>query len=110
MKAALDHALVMTEALDLAQRPLYQLSGGELQRLFLAQALLASPPLLLLDEPLSGLDAQGRASIGAMLRALCRTQGVTLMMSCHHPCEMHAFADDVVQIVDGRLEARHVAV
>lgn len=83
IRQRVDGALSRAGALHLADRPLGQLSGGERQRVFLAGALLQSPRLLVLDEPLSGVDVQGQAEIVALLHDLCRRSGVTILLSCH---------------------------
>jgi nitrous oxidase accessory protein len=72
-----------------------ELSGGLKQRLALALALLADPPVLLLDEPTSNLDRRGRAEFLALLSTL-KSSGKTLLFSAHHLDEIRPLADRVV--------------
>lgn len=81
-----------------------QISGGQQQRVALARALALSPGLLLLDEPLSALDANVRASLRDELRALQRRVGVTSIMVTHDQQEALSIADRVVVMNAGRIE------
>ncbi|MDM0012138.1 ATP-binding cassette domain-containing protein [Variovorax sp. J22P168] len=81
-----------------------QLSGGQQQRVALARALAANPRLLLLDEPLSALDAQVRASLRSEIRALQKRLGVVTIMVTHDQEEALSMADRVVLMHDGRIE------
>jgi len=76
-------ALERVQALDLAHRPLMETSGGERQRLLLAQALLGRPRLLLLDEPLISLDPHHQRSVVELTRALQRDLGIAVLFSAH---------------------------
>lgn len=78
------------------------LSGGMKQRLALAVALLADPPLLLLDEPTSNLDAAARRSFLELLREL-KQAGKTIVFTTHRPEEVTALADQVVLLEHGRM-------
>ncbi len=78
------------------------LSGGMKQRLALAVALLSNPPLIILDEPTSNLDAGGRGEVVATLRRL-RADGKTLLFASHRPDEVIALADRVLVMEQGRL-------
>ncbi|WP_025886088.1 metal ABC transporter ATP-binding protein [Asaia prunellae] len=109
-KTALKAALTLTGAEALAAQPLNQLSGGERQRLFLAEALLDNPALLILDEPLSGMDMDWQRRILAMLRARCRETGMAVLMSCHGLEEVSRFADHLLQISQRKLELSDVAL
>jgi zinc/manganese transport system ATP-binding protein len=73
----------LVEAEALADRRLAQLSGGELQRLLLAQALLGEPRLLLLDEPLISLDPHFQVSVIALVRRIQQSTGVTVLFTAH---------------------------
>ncbi len=66
-----------------AQRPIGLLSGGEQQRLLIAQALVRRPGLLLLDEPLDSLDLPNQRSVAALLSEICRSQRVAVMLVAH---------------------------
>lgn len=81
---------------------LRDLSGGMKQRLALAIALLSDPPIVVLDEPTSNLDAAGRRSVFDMLRALRETKK-TLVFASHRPEEIAALADRLLVLEDGRL-------
>src|SRR5262249_46884864 len=81
-----------------------QLSGGEQQRVALARALACAPSLLLLDEPLSALDARVRARLGEEIRALQRRLRITTVMVTHDQEEALAMADRIVVMNRGRVE------
>jgi iron(III) transport system ATP-binding protein len=81
-----------------------QLSGGQQQRVALARALAPNPRLLLLDEPLSALDAQVRTSLRSEIRALQKRLGVVTIMVTHDQEEALSMADRVVLMHDGRIE------
>jgi ABC-type sugar transport system ATPase subunit len=82
--------------------PLY-LSGGERQRVSLARALLLSPPLLLLDEPLSALDTQRRLGLRDMLKDIHRRDGVAVLHVTHDLSEAESLATKLVVLRDGRI-------
>ncbi|HZQ38523.1 MAG TPA: metal ABC transporter ATP-binding protein [Dehalococcoidia bacterium] len=86
-----------------ADRPIGQLSGGEQQRLLIAQALARRPELLLLDEPLESLDITNQAAIAALIQRICRDQGVTVLMVAHDVNPIVGYLDQVVYIARGRL-------
>ena len=81
-----------------------QLSGGQQQRIALARALATSPGLLLLDEPLSALDALERVRLRQEIRALQRTLGVTTIMVTHDQEEALSVADRIVVMNQGVIE------
>ena len=81
-----------------------QLSGGQQQRVALARALALQPGLLLLDEPLSALDANVRAHLRDELRALQRRLGVTTLMVTHDQSEALSVADRIIVMNAGRIE------
>ena len=81
-----------------------QLSGGQQQRIALARALATAPGLLLLDEPLSALDAQERVRLRAEIRALQQRLSVTTIMVTHDQEEALSMADQVVVMNGGRIE------
>jgi iron(III) transport system ATP-binding protein len=81
-----------------------QLSGGQQQRIALARALATSPGLLLLDEPLSALDALERVRLRGEVRGLQKTVGVTTIMVTHDQEEALSMADRVVVMNHGALE------
>ncbi len=81
-----------------------QLSGGQQQRVALGRALVIRPRSLLLDEPLSNLDAKLRDEMHLELRAIHKQAGVTTMMVTHDQGEAMALADRIVIMKAGRLE------
>ena len=86
-----------------------QFSGGQQQRVALARALASSPSLLLLDEPLSALDARVRVRLRDEIKALQRRLGVTTIMVTHDQEEALAMADRIVVMNRGRGRAGRVA-
>ncbi|VVD72809.1 ABC transporter ATP-binding protein [Pandoraea soli] len=86
-----------------AQRYPRELSGGQRQRVALARALVIAPPVLLLDEPLSNLDAKLREQMQDELRAIQRKVGTTTVMVTHDQAEALAISDRVVLLNAGRV-------
>ncbi|MDR7533799.1 MAG: metal ABC transporter ATP-binding protein [Armatimonadota bacterium] len=82
-RRAVDWALEMVGLADLRDRPIGTLSAGQQQRAFIARAMASEPELLVLDEPLVGVDADAQARFYALLRHLHRDLGVTLIMVSH---------------------------
>lgn len=87
-----------------AQRYPAQLSGGQQQRVALARALAPKPRMLLLDEPLSALDAQVRTELRSEIRALQRQLGIACIMVTHDQEEALTMADRIVLMHQGRIE------
>ena len=79
------------------------LSGGQEQRVSLARALMVEPKLLLLDEPLSALDASLRESMQSYIRTLNRETGTTMLLVTHDQQEAIALADRIAVMHDGRI-------
>jgi ABC-2 type transport system ATP-binding protein len=97
--------LVGTAGLDgLLDRPVEALSGGQRQRVLLAVALAGQAPLLVLDEPTSAMDVEGRRAFWATMRALAG-RGSTVVFATHHLEEADAVADRVVVLAHGRVVA-----
>lgn len=94
--------LVKLEGLE--HRFPHELSGGQQQRVALARALAPTPDLLLLDEPLSSLDAELRRSLALEVRDILKTRGISAIMVTHDQEEAFAFADKIGVMHDGRLE------
>ncbi len=84
-----------------AGRPIGECSGGEQQRLLLAQALIRRPRLLLLDEPLDSLDLPNQASAAALISRICRDQRVTVVMVAHDVNPILSHLDRVVYMAAG---------
>jgi molybdate transport system ATP-binding protein len=89
---------------DLLERPIDKLSGGQRQRVSLGRALLTSPRLLLLDEPLSALDTQTKREIMPFLSRLASEAAVPIILVTHAPDEVERLADRVVFMCDGRID------
>ena len=89
---------------DLLDRPIDQLSGGQRQRVSLGRALLTSPQLLLLDEPLAALDTQTKREIMPFLSRMASEAGVPIVLVTHAPDEVERLADRVVFMRDGRVD------
>jgi iron(III) transport system ATP-binding protein len=87
----------------LADRKPNQLSGGEQQRVALARALVVEPQVLLLDEPLSNLDAALRQEMRLEIKRLCKDTGITTVYVTHDQKEALAVADTVAILRDGRI-------
>lgn len=96
-------ALRATRADHLVDRPVRQLSGGESQRVALARALAPRPRLLLLDEPLSALDATTRSIVRREVRAILTEQGIPCLLVTHDRTEALALADRVLVVIEGRI-------
>ncbi len=77
------HALDVTQAADLADRPIHELSGGERQRVLIARALAQEPRVMLLDEPTSFLDLKFKREIFRLIAALSRDTGLTVALVSH---------------------------
>jgi zinc/manganese transport system ATP-binding protein len=84
-----------------ADRPIGRLSGGEQQRLLIAQALVHRPRLLLLDEPLDSLDLPNQATAAALISDISRTEDVTVMLVAHDVNPILPYLDGVVYLARG---------
>lgn len=89
---------------EFASRDIAQLSGGQRQRVALARSLVTEPPILLLDEPLSALDANLKVRMQAVLTELQKEIGITFVYVTHSHSEAFAMADRVVIMSQGRVE------
>jgi zinc/manganese transport system ATP-binding protein len=88
-------------AASYAHRPIGQCSGGEQQRLLIAQALVRRPELLVLDEPLDSLDLPNQAAVAALIGRICREEGVAVVMVAHDVNPILAHLDRVVYLAEG---------
>ncbi len=88
---------------ELAHRSLSALSGGELQRIFLAEALVSSPDLLLLDEPLSNLDLRREKDLVQLVNSVVRSRNVTALLIAHDINPLLPFLDKVIFIANGKV-------
>ncbi|MGA9690144.1 MAG: ATP-binding cassette domain-containing protein, partial [Pseudonocardiaceae bacterium] len=84
-----------------ADRPVGELSGGEQQRLLIAQALAPAPDLLLLDEPLDSLDLPNQAAVAALIARISRAQRVAVIMVAHDVNPILSHLDTVVYLAPG---------
>jgi len=96
-------ALAMVQLDGLEDRPAPHLSGGQQQRLALARALVMEPKVLLLDEPLSNLDAKLREEMRVELRRLVKSFGVTTIFVTHEQIEALTLSDEIAVMSDGKL-------
>jgi zinc/manganese transport system ATP-binding protein len=101
-RGMIEETLDAVGARDLARRPLSAMSGGERQRLLLAQALIGSPKLLLLDEPLISLDARHQEVAIAVVRKVCRERGITVLFSAHELNQLLGTLDRVLYLGNGQ--------
>jgi zinc/manganese transport system ATP-binding protein len=102
-QAAASTALAAVGATELAHKSLGTLSGGELQRVFLAEALVGNPEMLLLDEPLSNLDLRRSRDLVDLIAGLVRSRNVTTLLVAHDINPMIQSLDKVIYIANGRV-------
>ena len=101
-RAEVERALDLVGARGLARYPLAEISGGERQRLLLAQALIGSPKLLILDEPLANLDPHYQGEVVALTKALHRELGATVLLSAHELNPLLVAIDRVLYLGHGQ--------
>ncbi|MFH1909282.1 MAG: heme ABC transporter ATP-binding protein [Chloroflexota bacterium] len=99
------HALERVAALDLAERRVGELSGGEQQRVLLARALAQSTPILLLDEPTAHLDLQYQVNLMETVRQLAHCDGLAVLIALHDLNLAARYADRVALLVGGEIKA-----
>jgi ABC-type Fe3+/spermidine/putrescine transport system ATPase subunit len=104
LREKVGHALARVDLAGYEKRPVQALSGGQQQRVALARALAPEPPLLLLDEPLSNLDAALRERTRDELRTLLKRVGITSIFVTHDQEEAFALSDRIAILRDGRLQ------
>ncbi len=95
---ALDHV----GAAELAPRRFSELSGGQMQRVLIARALVCDPELLVLDEPTAGIDADAAKAVGELLAGLHKKAGISILMVNHELHWMRQLATDLVWLRDGK--------
>jgi zinc/manganese transport system ATP-binding protein len=100
---AANKALELVGGMDIARRPLGVLSGGELQRIFLAEALVGNPDILLLDEPLSNLDIRRETELLHLVNDVVRNRGVTALLIAHNINPLLPHLDKVMYIANGKV-------
>jgi zinc/manganese transport system ATP-binding protein len=98
----INKTLAAAGARDLAERPLSEMSGGERQRLLLAQALLGEPRLFLLDEPLISLDHRYQEAVVELVRSFARERNITVLFSAHELNQLVGVLDRVLYLGNGQ--------
>jgi len=102
---ALDRVLAQCGLVEMRRRIIGQLSRGYRQRVGLADALVADPPVLILDEPTVGLDPQIRTELWTLIGGL-KARGTTILMSTHYIEEAERLADEVALMAHGKIISR----
>ncbi|MGI0053319.1 MAG: ATP-binding cassette domain-containing protein, partial [Thermoplasmata archaeon] len=102
-RGAAAEALEAVSATELGRKPLGSLSGGELQRIFLAEALVGHPEMLLLDEPLSNLDLRRARELVEVIHELVRRRGVTTLLVAHDINPLIECLDKVIYVANGHV-------
>ncbi|HEX4573653.1 MAG TPA: ABC transporter ATP-binding protein [Gemmatimonadales bacterium] len=100
--AAVTRALARADVLDLADRWIWALSGGEYQRVRLARALAQEPRLLVLDEPTASLDLRHEMELFELIRVLADRDGLAVVLITHHVNLAARYADRVLLLAGGR--------
>jgi zinc/manganese transport system ATP-binding protein len=95
----------LVAATSYARRPIGECSGGEQQRLLIAQALVGRPKMLFLDEPLDSLDLPNQAAVSALLARICRTERVTVLLVAHDVNPLLGHLDRVLYVAGGQILA-----
>ncbi|HEY1510374.1 MAG TPA: metal ABC transporter ATP-binding protein [Solirubrobacteraceae bacterium] len=101
-RARIDEVIALVGASRYAQRPIGELSGGEQQRLLIAQALVRSPELLILDEPLDSLDLPNQIAVAALIRRIATEQRIAVLLVAHDVNPLLGYLDRVVYLGGGR--------
>jgi zinc/manganese transport system ATP-binding protein len=108
-RRTIEETLAAVGARELAERPMSDMSGGERQRLLLAQALLGEPRLLLLDEPLISLDYRYQEAIVDLVRRFARERNITVLFSAHELNQLIGALDRVLYLGNGHAALGTVA-
>jgi zinc/manganese transport system ATP-binding protein len=96
-------ALKLVDAVELAHQPLNELSGGELQRIFLAQALISQPELLLLDEPLANLDIRREHQLIRLISDVVHEKNIAVLLIAHDINPLLSAVDRILYIANGKI-------
>lgn len=102
-KAGIDRALDLVKLHNVDNKKVKDFSLGMKQRLGIARAITTKPELLILDEPINGLDPIGIKALRELFKILCKEYGITLLVSSHILAEMEQMADTIGVIQDGKL-------
>lgn len=100
--ARVEEVIDLVGASHYAHRPIGELSGGEQQRLLIAQALVTRPRILLLDEPLESLDLHNQQIVSALIRRVSQEQQVTVLMVAHDVNPILSYLDRVIYLGRGQ--------
>jgi zinc/manganese transport system ATP-binding protein len=101
--ARVQEAIDLVGASAYADRPIGELSGGEQQRLLIAQALVTRPQILALDEPLDSLDLRNQQAVAAVIRDISREIGAAVLLVTHDVNPILSAVDRVVYVVHGQV-------
>jgi zinc/manganese transport system ATP-binding protein len=96
-----DEVIDLVGATSYARHPIGQVSGGEQQRLLIAQALVRHPQMLLLDEPLDSLDLPNQASVAGLISDISEDHGITVLIVAHDVNPIVSYLDGVVYVARG---------
>jgi ABC-2 type transport system ATP-binding protein len=102
-KKAIDRALDLVKLKDIENKSVKEFSLGMKQRLGIARAIITKPELLILDEPINGLDPVGIKELRDLFHMLCREYGITMLISSHILGEIEQIADTIGVINEGKL-------
>jgi zinc/manganese transport system ATP-binding protein len=100
--ARVREAIELVGAGAYAERTLGELSGGEQQRILIAQALVRRPRILMLDEPLDSLDLPNQAAVSALVQRICRAEDVAVLLVAHDVNPLLSYLDQVIYLAGGR--------
>ncbi|MDQ6613662.1 MAG: ATP-binding cassette domain-containing protein [Actinomycetota bacterium] len=103
LAAKVDAAVAAVGATEFAHHAVGTLSGGELQRLLLAQAIIADPRLLLLDEPLASLDLRNQTAVAGLVAGLARSRHMAVLLIAHDVNPLLPVLDKVIYVARGRV-------
>ncbi len=102
-RARIDQVIDLVGATAYANRPIGAVSGGEQQRLLIAQALASRPRILLLDEPLDGLDLPTQQAVAAVIRTASQVEGVATLLVAHDVNPILPYLDRVIYVARGKV-------
>ena len=97
------HCLARVNLIDKALTPVRNLSGGQKQRVGIARALAQQPQLMLADEPIASLDPASSHQVLALLRTICKTDGISALLSLHQVDFAKEYSDRIIGLAHGRV-------
>ena len=101
--ALVDEVIRLVGAQDYGHRPIGELSGGEQQRVLIAQALVTGARMLVLDEPLDSLDLNNQQAISGLIQRICEERGVTVLLVAHDVNPILPHLDRVIYAANGQV-------